>query len=192
MAEAEGPQQEGPEPFRTPPADPETPPKDPHIQSPLDIEVFRFLGLTGTVLAPAAWAFGAFAIGNLWFGVPFGLAIAWLLYLVIRRALVLTRDMDRAVRAGEGDGVVDAVGWNWQQFGSRGTHFGLLVIDGVDYGVSRKTARSFRPGAHVRVWYYESSKHIIRIEEIHAAQAETGAGLDGDSQVADLRQQSRG
>lgn len=192
MAEVEDPQQEGPQPFRTPPADPDSPPKDPHIQSPLDMEVFRFLGLTGTVLAPAAWAMGAFGIDNPWFAVPWGLAIMWLLYLVVRRALVLTRDMDKSIRAGEGDGVIDAVGWSWQQFGSRGTHLGLLVIDGVDYGVSRKTARSFRPGAHVRVWYYESSKHIIRIEEIPAWRVEAGVSLGGDSMPPDLRQQGPG
>lgn len=156
------------------------------------MEVFRFLGLTGTVLAPAAWAFGAFGLDNLWFGVPWGLAILWLLYLVVRRALVLTRDMDRSVRAGEGDGVVEAVGWNWQQFGSRGTHLGLIIIDGVDYGVSLKTARSFRPGAQVRVWYYESSKHIIRIEEIQAELIGTGGDFDGVSRVPDLRQQGPG
>ncbi|MDA1257457.1 MAG: hypothetical protein O3C10_06395, partial [Chloroflexi bacterium] len=150
MAEVERPQEQGPQPFQTPPNS-ESPdsPRDPHIQSPLDMEVFRFLGLTGTVLAPAAWVFGAYGISNLWFGVPWGLVILWLLYLVARRALVLTRDMDRSVRAGEGEGVVDAIARNWQFFGARGTHLGKLVIDGVDYGVSLKVINSLRPGAHV-------------------------------------------
>ncbi len=170
MAEIERPDQQAPGPFQTPPdpASPGTPPRDPHIQSPLDMEVFRFLGLTGTTLAPAAWIFGAFGLDRLSFGIPFGIFILWLVYLVARRALVLTRDQDRSVQAGEGEGVVDAVGRNWQWFGARGTHLGLIVIDGVDYGLSRKALRSLRPGARVRVWYYESSKHIIRIEEIAA------------------------
>lgn len=192
MAEIEPPERQGAHPFQTPPdpANPETPPRDPHIQSPLDIEVFRFLGLTGMVLAPAAWVFGAFGIDNLWFGVSFGLVILWLLYLVARRTLVLTRDQDRSVRAGEGEGVVDAVGWNWQFFGARGTHLGLIVIDGVDYGLSLRALRLLRPGARVRVWYYQASKHIIRIEEIQAEQIESGKDVDGDSGAPDLRRQS--
>ena len=159
---------ESPQPFQTPPdpTNPVPPPRDPNIQSPLDIEVFRFLGLVGIALAPVAWVFGAFGIDNLWFGLLLGLLIIWLLYLVARRALVLTRDQDRSVKPGEGSGVVDASGWNWLYFGARGTHLGLIVIDGVDYGLSLKALRKLRPGAHVRVIYYASSKHIIRIEEI--------------------------
>jgi len=161
---------ESPQPFQTPPnpVNPEPAPCDPHVQSPLDMEVFRFLGLVGIALAPAAWIFGAFGIDNLWFGLLLGLFILWLLYLVAKRALVLTRDQDRSVKPGEGEGVVDAVGWNWRYFGARGTHLGLIVIDGVDYGLSLKSLRKLRPGAHVRVIYYASSKHIIRIEEIAA------------------------
>jgi uncharacterized membrane protein len=132
------------------------------------MEVFRFLALIGIALAPAAWIFGAFGIDNLWFGLLLVLFILWLLYLVARRALVLTRDQDRSVKPGEGEGVVDSIGWNWQWFGARGTHLGLIVIDGVDYGLSLKALRKLHPGAHVRVIYYASSKHIIRIEEIAA------------------------
>jgi len=161
---------ESPQPFQTPPdpTDPEPAPRDPHIQSPLDIEVFRFLGLVGIALAPVAWVFGAFGIDNFWFGLLLGLLIIWLLYLVARRALVLTRDQDRSIKPGEGEGVVNAIGWNWLYLGARGTHLGLIVIDGVDYGLSLKTLHKLRPGAHVRVIYYASSKHIIRIEEIVA------------------------
>jgi hypothetical protein len=161
---------ESPQPFQAPPdpANPESSPRDPHIQSPLDMEVFRFLALIGIALAPAAWIFGAFGIDNLWFGLLLVLFILWLLYLVARRALVLTRDQDRSVKPGEGEGVVDSIGWNWQWFGARGTHLGLIVIDGVDYGLSLKALRKLHPGAHVRVIYYASSKHIIRIEEIAA------------------------
>lgn len=157
-----------PQPFQTPPepADAEPARRDPHIQSGLDIEVFRFLGLTGTALAPAAWIFGAFGLDNLFFGIPFGILILWVLYLVVIRAIVLTKDQDRSVKAGIGEGVVDSTGRNWQWFGGRGTHLGMVVIDGVDYGLARKAVRRLRPGAHVRVVYYESSKHIIRIEEI--------------------------
>jgi hypothetical protein len=161
---------ESPQPFQAPPdpANPESSPRDPHIQSPLDMEVFRFLALIGIALAPAAWIFGAFGIDNLWFGLLLVLFILWLLYLVARRALVLTRDQDRSVKPGEGEGVVDSIGWNWQWFGARGTHLGLIVIDGVDYGLSLKALRKLHPGAHVRVIYYASSKHNIRIEEIAA------------------------
>lgn len=178
MAAGEGPRTsleweymaESPQPFQAPPdpANPESSPRDPHIQSPLDMEVFRFLALIGIALAPAAWIFGAFGIDNLWFGLLLVLFILWLLYLVARRALVLTRDQDRSVKPGEGEGVVDSIGWNWQWFGARGTHLGLIVIDGVDYGLSLKALRKLHPGAHVRVIYYASSKHIIRIEEIAA------------------------
>ncbi len=159
-----------PQPLQTPPepTNEEVIPRDPHIQSPLDMEVFRFLGLIGVVFAPAAWVFGAFGIDNLLFGIPFGIFILWLLYLVARRTVVLTRDQARAVKAGEGVGVVDATGWNWQWFGGRGTHLGLIVIDGVHYGLALKALRRLRPGMRVSVWYYESSKHIIRIEEIPA------------------------
>ncbi|MBT3942228.1 MAG: hypothetical protein HOC77_06030 [Chloroflexi bacterium] len=163
---------DSPHPFQTPPdpSDTEDAPRDPHIQSPLDMEVFRFLGLTGTALAPAAWIFGAFGLDNLWFGIPFGLLILWVLYLVVIRAIVLTKDQDKSVQAGLGEGVVDAIGRNWQWFGARGTHLGLIVIDGVDYGLSRKALKQLRPGAHVRCLYYESSRHIIRIEEIAPGQ----------------------
>jgi hypothetical protein len=166
---------DSPQPFQTPPdpENPEAPPRDPHIQSPLDMEVFRFLGLTGTALAPAAWIFGAFGLDNLWFGLLFGVFTLWIFYLVARRGLVLTRDQDRSVSPGEGDGVVDSVGWNWQHFGARGTHLGLIVIDGVDYGLALKALRPLRPGMRVRVIYYASSKHIIRIEEIAPRQPVT-------------------
>ena len=68
----------------------------------------------------------------------------------------------------------------------------MLVLEGVDYGGARNTARSFRTGAHVSVWYYASSKHIIRSEEIPAWRVEAGVSLDGDSMPPDLRQQGPG
>ena len=156
------------QPFQTPPnpVDTESDQRDPHIQSGLDIEVFRFLGLTGTSLAPLAWIFGAFGLGNLWLGTFFGLLILWMLYLEVIRAIVLTRDQDRSVQAGVGEGTVDSTGRNWRWFGARGTHLGMVVIDGISYGLALKAVKRLRPGARVRVVYYESSRHIIRIEEI--------------------------